>query len=43
MYEPKPDDGKRPALRVIPRQPRPWRVAWREAWLRVMAEKGRAA
>jgi hypothetical protein len=38
MYAPSTTNGK-PALRVIPREPRPWRVAWKEAEARVQQEK----
>jgi hypothetical protein len=39
MYKPKADDGKRPALRILPKTPRPWRLAWKEALERADREK----
>jgi hypothetical protein len=39
MYAKKADAGKRPVLRIIPKEPRPWRLAWREALERVRREK----
>jgi hypothetical protein len=39
MYTPKAEAGKRPVLRIVPKEPRPWRVAWKEAEARKAAAK----
>jgi hypothetical protein len=33
---------ERPHLRILPKEPRPWREVWREAYERTLAEKGAA-
>jgi hypothetical protein len=45
MYNPNADAGKRPLLRIVPREcpelpaRRVWRVAWRDAYARVRQEQ----
>jgi hypothetical protein len=41
MYRTEADDGKRPALRILPRdpKPRPWRIAWKEAEARKLQDR----
>jgi hypothetical protein len=39
MYNDTQQNVQRPVLRIIPRVPRPWRVAWKEAVERVQQER----
>jgi hypothetical protein len=39
MYNDTQQAVQRPALRILPREPRPWRQAWKEALERVRQER----
>jgi hypothetical protein len=40
MYNDTQQAVQRPVLRILPKTPRPWRLAWREAVARAEQAKG---